>query len=150
METINKIPSGIYDGYYWLSDENEPVVFEKSALPSVLSDLDALCNPFIIEGRLFNTSSGDSLSINYVDGAYVVKKYKVSGEDIKIAKAKKSDSIVLKRYVANRMPGKKLTFLQYWKEVKDSLCAGMPVLQPADMIFIGFETTETKNPDVRK
>lgn len=144
MDTINKIPSGTYDGYYWLSNANEPKVFDHSALPSALSNLDASQNPFIIEARLFNSATGDSFSINYTDGAYVVKAYKVSDEDIEAAKAKEKDTIVLKRYIANRMPGKKLKFLQYWKEVEDPLCAGKPVLQPAEMVFIGFETIVTE------
>lgn len=150
MDTINNKPSAIYDGYYWLSNANEPKVFEHSALPSALSNLDASQNPFIIEARLFNSATGDSLSINYIDGAYVEKEYKVSDEDIEAARAKKTDTIVLKRYIANRMPGKKLKFLQYWREVEDPLCAGMPVFQPAEMVFVGFETIETKNPDERK
>ena len=149
MDTINKIPSGTYDGYYWLSDANQPVVFERSALPSVLGNIDASQNPFIIEAQLFNPATGESFSINYIDGAYVVRAYKVSAEDIMTARARKSDTIVLKRYIANRISGKKLKFLQYWREVEDPLCAGMPVLQPAEMVFIGFESIETKNPDER-
>ncbi|MDE5998432.1 MAG: TIGR04423 family type III CRISPR-associated protein [Muribaculaceae bacterium] len=145
MDTTNNIPSGKYDGYYWLSDANEPKVLEGSALPSALSNMDASQNPFIIEARLFNPATGDSFGINYIDGAYVVRSYKVSEEDMKRAVAKKSDTIVLKRYIANRMPGKKLKFLQYWREVEDPLCAGMPVLQPAEMVFVGFETIETES-----
>jgi CRISPR type III-associated protein (TIGR04423 family) len=33
----------------------------------------------------------------------------------------------------------KMKFRQYWRPVEDDLCEGMKVLQPAELVFVGFE-----------
>jgi CRISPR type III-associated protein (TIGR04423 family) len=33
----------------------------------------------------------------------------------------------------------KMKFRQYWRPVEDDLCEGMTVLQPAELVFVGFE-----------
>ncbi len=143
METINNIPPGIYDGYYWMSDSNKPEVFENCSLPSILTDLDASKNPFIIEAQLYNKADKKSYSLKYVDGRYILRNFDLASRGN--GNISTNDScFTRKQYFANRMPEKKLIFRQYWEEKEDPLCEGMPVLQPAEMVFVGFEPIETK------
>ena len=140
MDDSNKVPEGEYEGYYWMSDADEPVVsrggMSAGEINALLEDKEA--NPFVVEGLMFCRASGVSVSIRYVDGEYVVKTFKTSGS-IADVKAGRYDSISLKRFHAHRMPGMRLVFFQYWRDVVDPLCAGMSVLQPAEMAFVGFE-----------
>lgn len=139
-ERINNIPSGTtYQGYYWMSDATDPVLV-KDAIPEFLSRLDANANPFIIEAQLFDYSNRLSYSVKYVDGSYIAHRQEVK-ESLKDVEAGKYDHITLKKNYANRMPGLRLCFFQYWKEKPDMLCEGMNVLQPAEMAFVGFEST---------
>lgn len=126
----------IVEGYYWMSDATEPVIVNQVDSPEDwLNKLDPTENPFVIEAQLFDGINKKSYSVKYVDGHYVVKSYKVE-ETVKDVKA---DYITLKRFVPNRMSKHRLLFLQYWREQEDPLCANMPVLQPAEMVFVGFE-----------
>lgn len=142
MERIDRIPSGSYEGYYWMSDNIDPVTIKNGdsgvadRINGCITDPEA--NPFVIEGQLYDTDSHVSISIKYVDGHYVLNRYDVA-ESVEDVEKKKYDWISLKRYVANRMPGMKLRFLQYWRERHDPFCSGMPVLQAAEKVFVGFE-----------
>lgn len=124
-----KIEKSIYDGYIWYSDESNPKVFQDEEFEF---DTDKIENPFIIEGQLYDDQKKISYSIKFVDGKYVCKKYEVESTDFN-----KKD-VEIKTFHANRMDDLKLQFLQYWKEEDDELCEGMKVLQPAELVFIGF------------
>lgn len=124
-----KIEKSIYDGYIWYSDKSEPEVFQEKDFEF---DADKIDNPFIIEGQLYDDQKKISYSIKFVDGKYICKKYEVESTDFN-----KKD-VEIKTFHANRMDDLKLQFLQYWKEEDDELCEGMKVLQPAELVFIGF------------
>jgi CRISPR type III-associated protein (TIGR04423 family) len=124
-----KIEKSIYDGYIWYSDKSEPEVFQEKDFEF---DTDKIDNPFIIEGQLYDDQKMISYSIKFVDGKYICKKYEVESTDFN-----KKD-VEIKTFHANRMDDLKLQFLQYWKEEVDELCEGMKVLQPAELVFIGF------------
>ncbi|MBD5358032.1 MAG: TIGR04423 family type III CRISPR-associated protein [Bacteroides sp.] len=139
---IYKLPTGNYQGYYWMSDATDPVIV--AGLPTMLQTLDANVNPFVIEAQLYDPENHLSFSIKYVDGRYVVTRYDVK-EKIDDVRSGKYDFITLKKYIANRMPGRELRFFQYWEEQPDNLCEGFPVLQPAGLAFVGFKTIKEKN-----
>jgi CRISPR type III-associated protein (TIGR04423 family) len=124
-----KIEKSIYDGYIWYSDKSEPEVFQEKDFEF---DTDKIDNPFIIEGQLYDDQKMISYSIKFVDGKYICKKYEVESTDFN-----KKD-VEIKTFHANRVDNLKLQFLQYWKEEDDELCEGMKVLQPAELVFIGF------------
>ena len=67
MEQIEK---STYQGYLWYSDKDQPKVLNN--VDSEIT-LDETKNPFVIEGQLFDGKR--SISIKYVDGKYIVKKY---------------------------------------------------------------------------
>ena len=124
-----KIEKSIYDGYIWYSDKSEPEVFQSQDFEF---DTDEIVNPFIIEGQLYDAQKMFSYSIKFVDGKYICKKYQVESTDFN-----KSD-VEIKTFHANRMDEKKMRYLQYWKEEDDELCEGMKVLQPKELVFVGF------------
>lgn len=124
-----KIEKSIYDGYIWYSDESNPKVFQDEEFEF---DTDKIENPFIIEGQLYDRVRMRSYSIKFVDGKYICNEYEVKSSDFN-----KSD-VDIKTFYANRMDNLKLQFLQYWKEEVDELCEGMKVLQPKELVFVGF------------
>ena len=125
---VNNIESGNYHGYVWKSDESEPNMVSGS----FKEDLSVL-NPFIIEGFLYDEERHVSYSIKYVDGEYLICRYEVAPQDFH------RDDVVQKSYFAHRMKEhKRLAFLQYWREQEDECCEGMKVLQPAEVVFVGF------------
>lgn len=122
-----KIEKSKYQGYLWYSDQKEPKVIDNKEFELEISDNE---NPFIVEGQLFDGIN--SISIKYVDGSYIVNKYKVKDEDY-------NSPNTVKEFLPNRMAGvEKLRFLEYWRPQKDSLCEDMEVLQPAELVFVGF------------
>ena len=127
METIkiNKC-----EGYLWWSDQQKAKVYQDELIDICL---DEAKNPFVVEGQLYDEENKESYSVKYVDGLYLIKKYKVDESDyINIDNEEKS-------YLSNRMDDRWLKFLSYWEEKKDASCMGMSVLTLTKNVFIGFD-----------
>lgn len=130
-----------YEGYFWLSDENKPIVFtgEKTLNAECIAHkngnklINPLLskNPFLIEGQLYDRENKISFSIKYIDGEYIINKFSLVNE--------KTDNSDYHSYLSKRMGGRKLVFIQRWKEEEDELCEGFPVLKPIDFVFVGFK-----------
>ena len=123
-----KIEKSKYQGYLWYSNAKEPQIIENKDFELEIEDTE---NPFIIEGQLYDGTK--SISIKYVDGKYVVKTYMVS--ELK-------GEVQQQVFYSNRMQHKQLLFSQYWREEPDALCEGMNVLQPKELVFVGFKDKE--------
>lgn len=137
--SIAEIKPLTYEGYLWMSDQEEPAVFENQPV-TMPKEGD---NPFVVEGQLFNRASGLSYSIKYVDGEYIIQEYVVTETD------KNNPDNEKKTYLMNRKNDRWLQFLRYWEEVfdednyKDSdNPKGLPVLTQAKNVFIGFKEKE--------
>lgn len=130
METIkiNKC-----EGYLWWSDQQKPQVFENQSIDQCLNEVQ---NPFVVEGQLYDKEEKKSYSIKYVDGKYLINKYKVEESDLA------NPDNESKCYLSNRMGDKWLRFLRYWEEKEDQACMGMPVLKLTKNVFIGFKEKE--------
>ena len=127
METIkiNKCK-----GYLWWSDQQKPKVYQDESIDICLYEAK---NPFVVEGQLYDEENKESYSVKYVDGLYLINKYKVDESDfINIDNEEKS-------YLSNRMDDRWLKFLSYWEEKKDANCMGMSVLTLTKNVFIGFD-----------
>ena len=128
-----------YEGYLWMSDQEEPKVFENQPVALPRED----DNPFVVEGQLFNKKHGLSYSIKYVDGEYIIQEYTVTEAD------KNNPNNEKKAYLSNRMGGRWLQFLRYWEEILDednykdvANPEGLPVLTQTKNVFIGFKEKE--------
>lgn len=124
---------GNYEGYIWKSNENQPQVF--NGAEEVVITLDEQANPFVMEGQLFDGK--ESVSIRYADGKFFVNRVKIDAENGEWSECS---------YFGNRgeLTNKKLKFRQYWKAEIDEKCENMQVLQPAALVFVGFENMEKK------
>lgn len=117
-----------YEGYLWVSDRQRPECFDGRKKLSEQINLDQFAsNPFIVEGFLYK--EGTSISIKFVDGEYLVKEF--TGVIV--------DEDQVQKYIPNRMGSSKLKFIQDWTVKSDNNCAGFDVLQPSDLIFVGFD-----------
>lgn len=127
METIqiNKC-----EGYLWWSDQQKPKVYQDELIDICLDETE---NPFVVEGLLYDEENKESYSVKYVDGLYLINKYKVDESDfINIDNEEKS-------YLSNRMGDRWLKFIRYWEEKEDRNCMDMPVLTLTKNVFIGFD-----------
>lgn len=132
METIkiNKC-----EGYLWWSDQQKPKVYQDESIDICLYEAK---NPFVVEGQLYDEENKESYSIKYVDGQYLINKYKVDESDFI------NTDNEIKCYLSNRMDDNRtddrwLKFLRYWEEREDENCMGMPVLTLTKNVFIGFD-----------
>lgn len=126
-----KIEKSKYQGYLWYSDQTRPQVLHDEEFELDIPDNQ---NPFIIEGQLYDGER--SISIKYIDGKYVEKRY-VLAEFDGVECSERS-------FFANQMAGYKLKFRQYWRPQADPLCEDMEVLQAAEQVFTGLEKTNEK------
>lgn len=132
METI-KINN--CEGYLWWSDQENPEIYDGDVLDI---SLDETKNPFIVEGQIYDKEENMSYSIKYVDGQYLINKYKVETSDFT------NKDHELKSFLSNRMDGRWLKFLRYWEEKKDENCMGLPALTFTKNVFVGFKEKEEK------
>jgi CRISPR type III-associated protein (TIGR04423 family) len=132
METI-KITKE-YQGYIWMSDSTSSE--EKTGILLKELDFSNIRNPFIIEGQLYDKANRKSYSIKFVDGKYLTKAFDVNKTD--------ATDAVLEKFIANFDGVNMLKFLRYWKPAADTLCEGMNVLQPKELVFIGFDNKKEK------
>lgn len=129
---IDEIEKSLYTGYIWYSNKTIPDVLLNEEFP--LDGLNSQ-NAFIVEGQLCNDKI--SISIKFVDGEYIICKYDLSNYE-------KTAAI---EFVPNRMSDKgveKLMFKRVWEAEKDPLCCDMDVLQPKELVFVGFKMKEDK------
>ncbi len=134
MDRVNQIDKGNYEGYLWYSDSQEPIILERKTFEC---QLDNQMNPYIIEGQLYDKGAKVSYSVKYVDGQYIAYRFNnITGDA-----DSKDPHIVIenKSFCTNRMDSRMLIFQQWWRERPDPLCEGMKVLQPAELIFVGFK-----------
>jgi len=122
-----------YDGYLWWSNAQEPNVFQNESLPEWPGETD---NPFIVEGNLADKENQLSYAIRFIDGEYIVNRFDLNELN--------DTEFIFKSYLPNRFPDniKKLCFKEFWKPMTDEFCVDMPVLKPAEVVFIGFNSKE--------
>ena len=115
-------------GYIWMSDASSPRVYQNESVDLFFETIE---NPFVIEGNV--TDGIVSYSIRFVDGHYIVRQYDLHKD------AEYSEQV----YLPHRMPNVKgLRFRRYWRAEEDIMCEGMKVLQPKELVFVGFEDKE--------
>jgi CRISPR type III-associated protein (TIGR04423 family) len=123
--SVAEIPNSNYQGYYWLSNAETPVMINGK-----FDSTQIKINPFIIEGMLWDEKSQKSIMISHT-GNYQIFEYnltEIEGE------------FVEKEYMAHGLDGvRKVCFKQLWQAEKDVNCEGMLVLKMKAQIFVGFK-----------
>ena len=124
---LSEIPSFEFEGYIWISNSIEPIVlnYEKFDFSSIS------LNPFIVEGLLFNKTTGTSIHIQHA-GDYLIHQYNLNEV--------KPENSVEKEYLPHRLKDvKKVCFKQLWEEEEDKNCEYFPVLTLKAIVFCGFK-----------
>ena len=126
---INEIDYSLtYEGYLWYSNQTKPkIVIGNLIAKEIFTKL-----PFIIEGNLYCSENGLSISIKNVDGEYQVHQA--------ILKDLPKDQCSNEEYLAHDLDKiEKIKMVQYWEESQaDELLAGMTTLIPTWQAFKGF------------
>jgi len=129
---INDIPRhSSYEGYVWWSDQKEPIVYRADNqinLPSKDS-----CNPFVAEANLFDKSEKVSYTIKFLDGVH--HAYRFDMKELKELGWPYEE----KKFLADMKEAEHLCFREYWEEKEDIFCDDQKVLQPAMIVFTGFQ-----------
>lgn len=146
---------GIFEGYLWESDKQEPNIYkgDNLLLEKTFNNDE---NPFFIEGQLFDKTTGNSISIKYVDGEYKIKMYSVNTTDdgnihffeLKEKGNKEKEDVWNevkcdvkdRHYKGNsKLKGLNLHFYELWEDECDKACCNMTVLKATKVIFVGFD-----------
>ncbi|WP_259015106.1 TIGR04423 family type III CRISPR-associated protein [Emticicia fluvialis] len=131
LNLLTDIPDYQYEGYVWMSDKQKPEVFMNKPFNANGHQQ----NPFIIEGLLWAKKEKVSIHIRHT-GKYLIHKYEMNDQDL---------SEDINQYLAHKIEGiKKLKFKQVWEPEKDPFCEDMEVLKMKALVFIGFESENTK------
>jgi CRISPR type III-associated protein (TIGR04423 family) len=125
----NKIPPLEYEGYLWLSNAKEPIVFDAKNITG--DDLEEL--PFVIEGLLYAAKENISIRITNIDGEYRIAKMTLSEEKL----------LEIQEYTLNKNKfGSKgaIKIYQHYEEKADPVMRDdWMVLQPTWFAFVGFK-----------
>ena len=135
---IEQIPFDVaFEGYYWYSNASKPVVWDNK--PITKDIFTAL--PFIVEGNLYNESTGISINIKNIDGEYLVTQANLNDVN--------QENLRERNYLAHRLGNTKIKLVHYWEESEpDELLANMTTLIPVWMAFKGFvKTIKSDNND---
>ncbi len=135
---LYEIPKNEFEGYYWLSDSEIPVVLNNETADFAKYENS---NPFIHEA--YFTDGEKSYSIKHFDGkGHIVSQTKIADFAEKTEHHYLADSAIIRAGKEKGLKIKKLSFMQEWKEKTDKLCDMMQVLQPAKIAFVGFDKGE--------
>lgn len=127
-DSMDTIPTGNYQGYYWCSGAKNPEMVNGAFDPKL--DDNSL---YIQEAMLWDASQKISVMIQFTHRPLITIYDLSDVENSAIA----AESI---SYVGHRVIGKsKFRFYQHWQEEDDTFCDGMPVLKMKAQVFIGFE-----------
>jgi CRISPR type III-associated protein (TIGR04423 family) len=131
---LSNIPSGDYEGYYWVSDNDKPERI------TGIRDLEKLkshsVNPFIMEALLFDRSANRSIHIQHA-GRYLITEFDWERFDEELMVSDMTDKITVLPQKIGGVSG--LEFIRVWKKESDPLCDGKEVLKMQAIVFCGFK-----------
>lgn len=140
---LQEIPNSKFEGYYWLSNSDTPVVLNGESANFAEYETS---NPFIQEA--YFTDGTTSYSIKHFDGkGHVVSESNCANFAEKSEHQYLADPAIIRAGKEKGLDVSKLSFIQEWKDEKDELCDDMNVLKPAKIAFIGFDKNKEKNDD---
>lgn len=135
LDSLDGLPEGSYEGYYWASDAPKP---EKIQTGDSLSALKALQgNPFVMEALLYDRAQQLSIHIQHT-GHTQITCYDWKKFDESHLVAEPEDQVTFLPQKIEEIEG--VQFLRVWKKEEDPLCEGYPVLKMYALVFTGFKT----------
>lgn len=135
---INEIPvHSHYEGYVWWSNCKQPHVYKdlkEINLPTAESS-----NPFVIEANLFDKRDKVSYTIKFLDGVH--HAYRFDMKELKNLQMESKE----KMYFSDIKGVEHLYFQKFWEEKEDPFCENQKVLQPAMIVFTGFQSLNNED-----
>lgn len=127
---LEKIINEKFEGYFWLSNEDEPANLDghlKEFKDSLQQEI-----PFVIEANFYNKTDNISISLRHVEGRYLITQIDLNkkGEGIKA-----SDGLHFKAIKGFE----EVKIINLWQAEPDDMLEGMEVMQPILSIFAGFK-----------
>ncbi len=118
-----------FTGYFRMSDSDTPSQVKGNfTLPETGK------NPFVIEAGLYADDGSVSISIEHIDGKYLIGIVNWQEMDASVV-------LETQTYLTHGLEKiRDAKFVRAWIPVPDPQCAGMEVLQPAWRAFVGFDT----------
>jgi CRISPR type III-associated protein (TIGR04423 family) len=124
--SIDTIPQGNYQGYYWMSNSSKPVIQDEGDIDkSIFKEL-----PFVVEANYYSSEADISIQIKSVDGQYLVSEINV----------KDCEAI---EYIGHDI-GSNYLVVEAWGEKEDDLLEGMIAKVPVWEAFKGFVESNKK------
>jgi CRISPR type III-associated protein (TIGR04423 family) len=134
MKQLNELNNIEFEGYVWLSDQEEPKILNNQTFD--FSKYEEGSNPFIIEALLYKEND-KSVHITHT-GKYNIQSFDLNN-------LPQDSELVDVNYLPHRLEGvKKVCFRQLWIPENDENCENMPVLKMKALIFVGFDDCKTK------
>jgi CRISPR type III-associated protein (TIGR04423 family) len=130
INTLHTIPNYKFTGYYWVSDQDKPVMLFDEVFPK--DKFEKGINPFCIEALLYSETEQVSIHIQHT-GHYLIHAYDL--------KQLAGLEVVEKTYLPHKLENvEKVKFKQVWEEVPLYVSGdeSMPTLKPSALIFSGF------------
>lgn len=129
IKIIHKIPPFKFSGYYWVSDQDKPVMLFEEVFPK--EKFQEGTNPFCIEALLYSEAEQVSIHVKHT-GIYLVHAY-----DLKQLAGLEVEE---KSYLPHKLDlVKKVLFKQVWEEEPLEQGSDMMTLKPTALIFSGFK-----------
>ena len=122
--SIEQIPSGNYEGYYWLSNAPKPDVIKDADIDK--SKFGVL--PFVVEANFYCKDTETSIQVKNIDGVYHVAQIDV----------KDCDAV---KYIGHDIDADYYV-VEAWEEEDDEFLEGMKTQVPSWTAFKGFVEPE--------
>ena len=129
IEAAN-IPEGNYQGYYWLSDAQKPILLENGPIDQSIFMQGQV--PFVVEANFFCQDKMISIQVKNRDGICHIAQIDVG------------DLGNVQRYDCSHLEGDigytKYKMMEHWESVAGGpYLANMDTLEPVWSAFVGFE-----------
>lgn len=132
-----QVPAGKYEGWYWLSNAQKPVMLRGESFDNELLKAGKL--PFVLEANLHDRDKNVSISISAPDGQPVVTLTDLS--------ELKDEDTIKRTYIAHRLPedGLRISAIEIWLPQSMPQMDNMQTRQPVALVFTGFENNHNQN-----
>lgn len=133
-DSLDDIPNGDYEGYFWASNSKEPKkILDESSLTEMKS---IHGNPFVMEALLYDRKAEISIHVQHTGRQQIIcYNWKAFDESSLISEHQDKAT-----FIPQKINGIKcLEFQRIWKKEKDPLCADKDVLKMYALVFTGFK-----------
>lgn len=139
LQTIIKpaqVPAAKYEGWFWLSDAQKPVMLRGGSFDNDLLKEGRL--PFVVEAQLYDRENNISISISAPEAQPIVTLTDLT--------ELKEEDMIRREYIPHRLPleGICISAIEIWLPQSSPQTNNMPARQPVALVFTGFENANNQ------